>query len=91
MLFDASDDLTNEDRNVKRNELLDNRNCSTTYAFLVSFYSCGIVAGFDEPIPSESPRRVLRHLIQIGKFHTILYLFNHLFRKNWQISFGSYV
>ncbi|CAM4987378.1 unnamed protein product, partial [Rotaria socialis] len=65
MRFDPSDDVTDEDCNVKRNELLDNKNRSTTYGFLISFYSCGIVAGFDESIRSESPRRVLRHFIRI--------------------------
>ncbi|CAF4003110.1 unnamed protein product [Rotaria sordida] len=65
MEFDASDDVTDETCNVKRNELSDDQTRSTTYGFLVSFYSCGIVAGFDESIRSESPRRVLRHLIRI--------------------------
>lgn len=72
MEFDASDDVIDETCNVKRNELLDNENRSTTYGFLISFYSCGIVTGFDESIRSESPRRVLRHLIRIGKS---LYIF----------------
>ncbi|CAF4078535.1 unnamed protein product, partial [Rotaria sordida] len=65
MEFDASDDVTDETCNVKRNELSDDQTRSTTYGFLVSFYSCGIVAGFDESIRSESPRRVLKHLIRI--------------------------
>ncbi|CAF2105459.1 unnamed protein product [Rotaria magnacalcarata] len=67
MRFDPLYDVTDEDCNVKRNELLDNKNRSATYGFLISFYSCGIVAGFDESIRSESPRRVLRHFIRIGK------------------------
>lgn len=67
MEFDPSDDVPDEDCNVKRNELFDNKNRSTTYGFLISFYSCGVIAGFDESIRSESPRRVLRHLIRIGK------------------------
>ncbi|CAF4010496.1 unnamed protein product [Rotaria sp. Silwood1] len=72
MEFDASDDVTDETCNVKRNELSDDQTRSTTYGFLVSFYSCGIVAGFDESIRSESPRRVLRHLIRIGKPYIFL-------------------
>lgn len=67
MNFDPSDDVSDDECNVKRNELFDNDKRSVTYGFLVSFYSCGIVAGFDESIRSESPRRVLRHLIRIGK------------------------
>ncbi|CAF1159955.1 unnamed protein product [Adineta ricciae] len=67
MEFDAADDVTEEMCNVKRNELGDNQTRSTTYGFLASFYSCGIVAGFDESIRSESPRRVLRHLIKIAR------------------------
>ncbi|CAF2095201.1 unnamed protein product, partial [Rotaria magnacalcarata] len=65
MRFDPSDDVIDEDCNVKRNELLDNKNRSTTYEFLISFYSCGIDARFNESIRSESPRRVLRHSIRI--------------------------
>jgi len=72
MKFDASDDVTEETCNVKRNELSENQDRSTTYGFLVSFYPCGIVAGFDESIRSESPRRVLRHLIRIGKIYVFL-------------------
>ncbi|CAF1312062.1 unnamed protein product [Adineta ricciae] len=72
MEFDAADDVTEEMCNVKRNELGDNQTRSTTYGFLASFYSCGIVAGFDESIRSESPRRVLRHLIKIGKQYIYL-------------------
>ena len=72
MEFDASDDVTEETCNVKRNELSDNQSRSTTYGFLVSFYPCGIIAGFDESIRSESPRRVLRHLIRIGKSYIFL-------------------
>ncbi|CAF1554650.1 unnamed protein product, partial [Adineta ricciae] len=67
MEFDPSDDVTEDMCNVKRNELSDDQARLTTYGFLVSFYSCGIVAGFDESIRSESPRRVLRHLIRIGR------------------------
>ena len=77
MEFDAADDVTEETCNVKRNELADNQTRSTTYGFLVSFYSCGIVAGFDESIRSESPRRVLRHLIKIGKLYTYMYILLH--------------
>ena len=72
MEFDPSDDVTEEMCNVKRNELSDDETRLTTYGFLTSFYSCGIVAGFDESIRSESPRRVLRHLIRIGKSHIFL-------------------
>ncbi|UJR11630.1 hypothetical protein I4U23_015811 [Adineta vaga] len=67
MKFDASDDVTEETCNVKRNESSDNQDRLTTYGFLVSFFPCGIVAGFDESIRSESPRRVLRHLIRIAR------------------------
>ena len=72
MEFDASNDVTEETCDVKRNELSDNQGRSTTYGFLVSFYHCGIVTGFDESIRSESPRRVLRHLIRIGKSYIFL-------------------
>lgn len=67
MEFDASDDVTDETCNVKRNELFDSEHRARSYGFLISFYSCGIVTGFDESIRSESPRRLLRHLIRIGK------------------------
>lgn len=66
--FDPSNEVSDEECNVKRSELSDRKSRSLTYGFLVSFYSCGIIAGFDESIRSESPRRVLRHLIKIGKF-----------------------
>jgi hypothetical protein len=70
MAFDPTNDVSDEECNVKRNELFDNEKRSITYGFLISFYSCGYVAGFDESIRSESPRRVLRHLIRIGKLQS---------------------
>ena len=84
MEFDPSDDVIDDACNVKRNELFDSNNRSTTYGFLVSFYSCGLVAGFDESIRSESPRRVLRHLIRIGTLQCIFISFYLFFfsRKN---------
>lgn len=67
MTFDPNDDVSDEQCNIKRNELFDNEKRLLTYGFLISFYSCGFVAGFDESIRSESPRRLLRHLIRLGK------------------------
>ncbi|CAF1437879.1 unnamed protein product [Rotaria magnacalcarata] len=68
MKFDPSNEVSDDECNVKRHELSANKTRTLTYGFLASFYSCGIIAGFDESIRSESPRRVLRHLIKIGKF-----------------------
>ncbi|CAF1652934.1 unnamed protein product [Rotaria magnacalcarata] len=68
MKFDPSNEVSDDECNVKRHELSDNKIRTLTYGFLASFYPCGIIAGFDESIRSESPRRVLRHLIKIGKF-----------------------
>ncbi|CAF5088895.1 unnamed protein product, partial [Rotaria magnacalcarata] len=67
MKFDPSNEVSDDECNVKRHELSDNKIRTLTYGFLASFYPCGIIAGFDESIRSESPRRVLRHLIKIGK------------------------
>jgi hypothetical protein len=66
--FDPSNDVSEDECNVTRNELSDNSKRTLTYGFLASFYSCGVITGFDESIRSESPRRLLRHLIRIGKF-----------------------
>ena len=66
--FNPTNDVSEDDCNVSRNELSDNGKRTMTYGFLASFYACGIVAGFDESIRSESPRRLLRHLIRIGVF-----------------------
>ncbi|CAF4292291.1 unnamed protein product, partial [Rotaria magnacalcarata] len=65
MKFDPSNEVSDDECNVKRHELSANKTRTLTYGFLASFYSCGIIAGFDESIRSESPRRVLRHLIKI--------------------------
>ncbi|CAF1481011.1 unnamed protein product, partial [Didymodactylos carnosus] len=70
--FEKSDDLNGIDQcNIKRHELMNHSGRKSSYGILMSFLNCGIVVGFDESIRSESPRRLLRHLIRMAKISMI--------------------
>ncbi|CAF1521947.1 unnamed protein product [Didymodactylos carnosus] len=70
--FEKSDDLNGIDQcNIKRHKLMNHSGRKSSYGILMSFLNCGLVVGFDESIRSESPRRLLRHLIRMAKISMI--------------------
>ncbi|CAF2237018.1 unnamed protein product [Rotaria magnacalcarata] len=56
-----SNDYDNIDCNVSRNDRYTSR--KTSYGIILTIYNCGIIVNFDELYRSESPMRVIHHLL----------------------------